>query len=146
MAEKLRVPAIQTITKNLTTGAFCAFFACLSLGNDLRASDTLVADPAAAPAHAEEKSSFNAGEMIMHHISDAHEIHFFTLNEGAADEKHYSLYLPVIIKGESGLSVFSSSHFYHNKKEAIAAGKHVHYGVHNGYALFHEKIYSAPNG
>ena len=146
MAEKLRVPAIQTITKNLTTGAFYAFFVCMGFGNDLRASDSMLAETAAAPAHVEEKSSFNAGEMIMHHISDAHEIHFFTLNEGTPEEKHYSLYLPVIIKGEDGIQIFSSSHFYHNQKEAVAAGKHVHYGVHNGYALFHEKIYAAPNG
>ena len=89
------------------------------------------------------EQKFDAGEMIIHHITDAHEIHFFTLNEGKPNEKHFSIYLPVIIKDESGFKYFSASHFYHNKKEIEAGGKHQHYYEHDGYVLHGEKIYKA---
>lgn len=89
---------------------------------------------------AEKEKGFNAGEMIMHHISDAHEIHFFTLNEGQANEKHYSLYLPVILNTKDGIKIFSSSHFYHH----MIKDEHGHeYGAHDGFILSHEKIYYA---
>ena len=81
------------------------------------------------------------GEMIMHHIKDAHEIHF------AGD---FAIYLPVIIYGDNGLEVFSSSHFYHNKHVAkyMKGDKEVEaeYYVHGDYALYHEHIYKAPGG
>ena len=84
------------------------------------------------------EKKFNAGEMIMHHVKDAHEIHFLTLNEGKKDEKHISAYLPIIL-WDNGFKVFSSSHFYHNKKES-----HGHeYYEYNGYVMSHEKIYKA---
>lgn len=90
-------------------------------------------------AHDEEiKKPFNAGEMIMHHISDAHEIHFI----GDA-----ALYLPIIIYGDNGVEMFSSSHFYHHEEH----GEHMqdgemekyHYGSHNGFVMYHEHIYLA---
>jgi F-type H+-transporting ATPase subunit a len=90
---------------------------------------------ASEEAHGEK---FNAGEMIMHHISDAHEIHFFG---------EVSLYLPVIIYGDNGFEVFSSSNFYHNPthfdvlKNGVAKREHAY--SHNGYILFHENIYKA---
>lgn len=60
-------------------------------------------------------SRFDAGKMIFDHILDAHEIHFFTLNEGTPEEKHISLPLPVILYSkEHGLDVFLSSAFHHN--------------------------------
>lgn len=84
------------------------------------------------------EGSFNAGEMIMHHISDAHEIHI------AGD---FSIYLPVIIKTKEGWKTFSSSHFYHNPRTAVLEnGKTVHYYEHEGFILFHEKIYYANDG
>lgn len=90
--------------------------------------------------HASEEEGFNAGEMIMHHISDAHEIHFFTLNEGKENEKHFSLYLPVILKTRDGWKSFSSSHFYHH----MTKDHHGHeYGSYDGFVMSHEKIYYA---
>ncbi|MCP2802737.1 hypothetical protein NK936_24230, partial [Salmonella enterica subsp. enterica serovar Typhimurium] len=57
-----------------------------------------------------EKEKFNAGEMILHHVMDAHEIHFFTLNEGTPNETHISIPLPVILwSKEKGLDIFLSS-------------------------------------
>lgn len=58
---------------------------------------------------------FDAGKMIFEHILDAYEIHFLTLNEGTAEEKHLSLPLPVILYSkEHGLDVFLSSAFHHS--------------------------------
>lgn len=87
----------------------------------------------------EEAEGFNAGEMIMHHISDAHEIHFATLNEKSEHPTHLSLPLPVILWTNNGLKVFSSSAFYHNPKES----HHGEYFEHDGFVMSHEKIYYA---
>ncbi len=55
----------------------------------------------------EGKGDFNAGEMIMHHIGDAHEWHFW-------DGAYGTLPLPVILYSpESGLDIFMSSKFEH---------------------------------
>jgi F-type H+-transporting ATPase subunit a len=80
---------------------------------------------------------FNAGEMIMHHIADAHEIHIVG---------DFAIYLPVIVKGADGFDVFSSSHFYHNENHGHhikpdGTEYHYHYGRHGNYILYHEHIY-----
>lgn len=80
------------------------------------------------------------GDWIMHHVSDAHEIHFLTLNPNTPEEKHWSIYLPIILWTDNGLEVFSSKHFYHNA--AHTADGHVY--LHDGFAMTHdEKIYYA---
>jgi F-type H+-transporting ATPase subunit a len=141
MAEKTRVSAVKYLSDFIVKGAFCAFLTYFSGFANLQAN----ASPSLDSGQKAEPKSFNAGEMIMHHISDAHEIHFFTLNEGDAGAHHYSLYLPIIIKGKNGWDVFSSSHFYHHPKQIT--GSHDVYTEHNGYVLFHEQIYYAgPNG
>ncbi|MFY0644878.1 MAG: F0F1 ATP synthase subunit A [Bacteroidia bacterium] len=74
-----------------------------------------------------EEEGFNAGDMIMHHISDAHDWHMFDYNG-----KSYSIPLPVIIYNkEKGLSVFSSSRFEHG------------HASYNGYKLDHGKVVNA---
>lgn len=82
------------------------------------------------------ESSFKAGEMIMHHISDAHEIHIIG---------DFAIYLPVILKTNDGFSMFSSSHFYHNEQYVMdtAKGEAVHYYAHDGFVMSHEHIYFA---
>ncbi len=107
--------------------------------------------PAAAEpsnAHQKESSNFKPGDFIMHHIADAHEIHFFTLNEGTADEKHFSIYLPIIVKTEAGWEVFSSSHFYHNENSINTPKGHEHYYANPEHkmVMFHEKIYTSQDG
>jgi F-type H+-transporting ATPase subunit a len=72
--------------------------------------------------------AFNAGDMIMHHVMDAHDIHFMTIGEGE-HAQHISLPLPVIIYStDDGLSVFLSSAFHHG------------HAAHNGYMLDHGHI------
>ena len=92
-------------------------------------------------AHEEHSHKFDPGQMIMHHISDAHEIHFFTLNEGTESEKHFSIYLPVILKSKNGWEFFSSSPFYHSQNPIQIKGKTEHYSTHGDYVMFHEHIY-----
>lgn len=137
MAEKTRVPAVKYLSDFIVKGAFCAFLTVFSGFSALKANAPTSADS----AHGNKTKSFNAGEMIMHHISDAHEIHFFTLNEGTDHEHHYSLYLPIILKTKDGWDFFSSSHFYHHAKQI--PGSHETYMEHKGYVLFHEQIYYA---
>lgn len=112
-----------------------------------------------------EKEKFNAGEMILHHVMDAHEIHFLTLNEGEANEVHLTIPLPIIVwSKEKGLDIFLSSKFHSahhadpsseeelgkeipahtnalglNENEHLSA--HPEVPAYNGYAMVHEKIY-----
>lgn len=63
-----------------------------------------------AKAEEKEEGKFNPGEMIMHHITDAHEWHFATIGNF-----HITLPLPVIVYTETGLDIFMSSEFHHAK-------------------------------
>ncbi|MBM3185355.1 MAG: F0F1 ATP synthase subunit A [Bacteroidetes bacterium] len=89
---------------------------------------------------------FDVGEMIMHHVKDAHEWHLW-----GDEHKGTSIYLPVIIY-DNGLKTFSSRYLYHGKKVSFTdkTGNEYHImmgeGPANGYALFHEKIYKLNNG
>lgn len=93
------------------------------------------------PLHATgqaEPEEFKAGEMIMHHIADAHEIHIIG---------NIAVYLPVIVKAEDGWHVFSSAHFYHNPQQVVTpSGEKITYYEHDGLVLFHEKIYVKGSG
>lgn len=74
---------------------------------------------AVAPAEkTEAEEGFNPGAEIIEHISDAHEWHIMTLNEGQADEKHISIPLPIILYNtrDGKLDVFMSSKFHHGKE------------------------------
>ena len=61
---------------------------------------------------------FNAGEMIIEHISDAYEWHILTWGH-----THVSIYLPVILYDQGEWHVFSSKHLHHG--EAEYEGYHV---------------------
>jgi F-type H+-transporting ATPase subunit a len=68
--------------------------------------------------HGEEKG-FNAGDVIMHHVMDNHEIHIGPIH----------IPLPIILYSETkGLEMFSSSNLSHGDP-------------YNGYIMEHEKIY-----
>ena len=122
---------------------FTFLFALLGL---VFGSNPAVAEP--SNAHQEESSKFKPGDFIMHHIADAHEIHFFTLNEGTSAEKHFSIYLPIIVKTEAGWEIFSSSHFYHNQRSIKTPKGHEHYYANPEHkmVMFHEKIYTSQDG
>ncbi|MFO0496060.1 MAG: F0F1 ATP synthase subunit A [Flavobacteriia bacterium] len=89
---------------------------------------------------------FNVGEMIMHHIKDAHEWHLWGGHDNST-----SIYLPVILV-DGGVKTFSSEHFYHGELRSAIDNKtndKVDYfagvGPAKGYAMFHEKIYKLAN-
>jgi len=90
---------------------------------------------------ASDKEEFNVGEMIMHHIKDAHEWHIAGPEHGGT-----SIYLPVILL-DNGIKCFSSKYFYHGKEVSVPGKDGVRYnymegvGPAEGYALFHEEIY-----
>lgn len=64
--------------------------------------------------HAKESDAekLNVGELIVGHISDAHEWHI-----ASVDDKHFSIPLPVILWHEGKLHVFMSSEFHHGKTQ-----------------------------
>ena len=70
-----------------------------------------------------EAPKINPSKIILEHVADAHEFHFFTLG------KHpVSIPLPVILYSPAkGWSVFMSSNFKHGEE------------VYNGYRLLNEE-------
>lgn len=91
-----------------------------SVGNTLASGDT--------------EEPFDAGSMIMHHVTDAHDIHLMDIGE-----HHVSIPLPIIMYSvDNGLSVFSSSAFHHGHA-AVDAGSSENGNYY--YVLHHEHIY-----
>ncbi len=83
--------------------------------------------------HEEEK--FSPVNMIMHHISDAHDWHFFDL-KGADGELHpVSIPLPVILLTEGNLDVFMSGAFHHGHSDVVKGDR--------TYRMDHGKIVEA---
>ena len=69
------------------------------------------------------EETFNPGEMINHHIADAHSWEIY---------HGLTVHLPVIVySSEKGLDVFSSSNFYDEHHELVP---------YNGYEMHHEHI------
>ena len=86
-------------------------------------------NPAATTAEATDSEAFKPGEMILHHIGDSHEWHWFS-----TDNSHFTTYLPVIAyqPGKS-IEVFSS--------RQLAEGQ-----TYNGLKLEHEKLVAEDGG
>ena len=76
-------------------------------------------------------SKFNAKEMIMHHVKDAHEFHVFDWNA-----KPVTIALPIILWTDQGLVTFMSSQFQHDDSGTQIVEK-------NGqrFVKLHEKVY-----
>ena len=111
-------------TARLQVVLFALFITGFSYGNTT-APDT-VAD-SQVPAHEKtEKEAFDAGEMIMDHIGDAHEWHILTYNDF-----HLSIPLPVILLDNGNLVTFSSGHFHHGT-EAYKGYKIMNEGENKG--------------
>lgn len=79
-----------------------------------------------------DEEEFKATEMILHHIADAHDWHFFG---------HMTLPLPIILKTDSGIVCFSSSEFHHDN-----SGTHVVTIEGSKFVKHHEKIYQLNQG
>jgi len=83
-----------------------------------------------------DDEEFNAKEMIMHHIKDAHEFHIIDWNG-----KPISIPLPIILWTDNGLTAFMSSGFYHDDSGKVIVEKNG-----NKFVKFHEKIYQLNDG
>ncbi|WP_341215322.1 F0F1 ATP synthase subunit A [uncultured Wocania sp.] len=83
-----------------------------------------------------DDKEFNAKEMILHHVKDAHEFHLFDWKG-----KPISIPLPIILWTDNGLTTFMSSEFHHDDSGKIVVEK-------NGgkFVKFHEKIYQLEAG
>jgi len=77
------------------------------------------------------EKALDPAKVIMEHIQDAHDFHFFTLKKADGTEFHASIPLPVILYSQTkGLVVFSSSQFHHG------------HASYQGYQLEENKIHS----
>jgi F-type H+-transporting ATPase subunit a len=101
---------------------------------------------AAEPTEGGKKEeAFNPGEMILHHIGDSHEWHWFSTDNG-----HFTSYLPIIAyRPGKGLSVFSSRHLAAEaqleeeqspSRKRAAGGEHSEGPEYDGLMLHHEKL------
>jgi F-type H+-transporting ATPase subunit a len=100
----------SALTNLLIINRFKSIFSILLLQFMFSAS-AFCENPAATEPEKHEKSShekFNAGEMIIDHIIDAHEWHIVTVGE-----THVSVPLPVILIDNGKFEFFFSSKFHH---------------------------------
>lgn len=95
-------------SKKIFSISFCAvLFSILSFSafsQEHAAADTAHAETSVAHAEGEEKDE-DISKVILHHIADSHEWHFFG---------HVSIPLPVILYTEAGLVTFLSNKFGHS--------------------------------
>lgn len=99
--------------KRLFIALFCAILSLPVFAQEAPATE----------AEATDSEAFSPGEMILHHIGDSHEWHWFS-----TDNNHFTTYLPIIAyQPTKGLSVFSSEH--------LAEG-----AAYNGLKLEHEHL------
>lgn len=130
---------MRTFARNLEQGIFKLFIMTL---NTLRAVLFLVFSVAftnfgfAAQDNEDQDKGFNAKEMIMHHVKDAHEFHIVDW-----DNKPISIPLPIILFTDNGLTTFMSSEFHHDDSGSTIVEK-------NGerFVKYHEKIYQLDSG
>ena len=73
----------------------------------LRAQEPAAAQPA------EEESAFDAGSVIIGHVTDAHSWHMFDYKDGQGNEHAVAIPLPIILINDGHLDVFLSSKFHH---------------------------------
>ncbi|GIR12222.1 MAG: hypothetical protein CM15mP23_07970 [Cryomorphaceae bacterium] len=87
------------------------------------------------------EEEFNSVEMIMHHISDAHDFHFLDYTDSEGVEHAVSIPLPVILYTNNGLVYFMSSAFHHNDDGSYVVSK-----SGTNFVKYHEKIYQLNDG
>jgi len=107
---------------------------------------------AAEPTEGGKKEeAFNPGEMILHHIGDSHEWHWFS-----TDNNHFTSYLPIIAyRPGKGLSVFSSKKLAAEttlaeeespSRKRAAGGSHFEGPEYDGLALREGELVATDGG
>lgn len=110
--------------------------ACIAL---LACFNTMASENKNNKPGAEEE--FNSVEMIMHHISDAHDFHFLDYTDSEGVEHAVSIPLPIILYTNNGLVCFMSSAFHHNDDGTYVVSK-----KGTNFVKYHEKIYQLNDG
>ena len=87
------------------------------------------------------EEEFNSVEMIMHHISDAHDFHFLDYTDSEGVEHAVSIPLPIILYTNNGVVCFMSSAFHHNDDGTYVVSK-----KGTNFVKYHEKIYQLNDG
>lgn len=81
------------------------------------------------------EKKLDPAKIIMEHIQDSHEFHFFDIERKDGTEMAVSIPLPIILYSpQKGLSIFSSSKFEHGHKE------------YEGYKMEEDKIHATEAG
>ncbi|MCS7019095.1 MAG: F0F1 ATP synthase subunit A [Cytophagales bacterium] len=93
---------------------------CKTLRNLLIAS-CLIAYTSTVFAKGEHQDTdaFSPKDMILHHIGDAYDWHFFDYKKSDGTVVHVSLPLPVILITEGHVDVFLSSEFHHGEQQVV---------------------------
>lgn len=107
----IKLPAMTNKTNRFK--AFLFFFVFLFAAFRVSASESLENEGNAANDSTQESKheGFNAGKLVMDHISDSHDWHIY-----GSEEHPVSIPLPVILYNKvNGWSLFSSSRFEHGK-------------------------------
>ena len=120
---------MKNLLKEVTLGCI-ALLACFN---------TMASENKNNKTGAEEE--FNSVEMIMHHISDAHDFHFLDYTDSEGVEHAVSIPLPVILYTNNGLVCFMSSAFHHNDDGTYVVSK-----KGTKFVKYHEKIYQLNDG
>lgn len=119
--------------KNLLKEVTLSFVALLACFNTM-ASENKNSKPGS-------EEEFNSVEMIMHHISDAHDFHFLDYTDSEGVEHAVSIPLPVILYTNNDLVCFMSSAFHHNDDGTYVVSK-----KGTNFVKYHEKIYQLNEG
>jgi F-type H+-transporting ATPase subunit a len=102
-----RLPRIKSLCQALCIFGMFLFLMPLTLSALENQTDTNTFHSGQAEKTTKE---FNAGEMIIEHITDAHEWHIATYGH-----THISIPLPVILLSDGGMHIFSSARFHHGE-------------------------------
>ncbi|HCN82432.1 MAG TPA: ATP synthase F0 subunit A [Sphingobacteriaceae bacterium] len=108
---------------------FFAFFITYnpSFSQVSHADSSAKAEHTAAGEQGYAKEKFNAGEMILEHIGDAHEWHILTFQD-----HHVTVPLPVILYNKGKFDVFMSGEFHHGEHEVTTKNGNVYRLNHKG--------------
>jgi F-type H+-transporting ATPase subunit a len=102
---------VQKSIKSILVLAFSLFLMVFSIAS-------IAQTPAQEGEHEPKEEKLDPAKIIMNHIKDAHEFHFFT-----AGSFHATIPLPVILYSPTkGLSIFSSSRFGTEENETAYNG------------------------